>query len=36
MKKIDIKKTIAYIETNIVGFYNILETCKNYNVEHLI
>ena len=26
----------AYIETNIVGFYNILETCKNYNVEHLI
>ena len=26
----------AYIESNIVGFYNILESCRNNPVEHLI
>lgn len=25
-----------YIDTNINGFYNILEACKNYNVNNLI
>ena len=26
----------AYIESNIVGFYNILEACRHYPVEHLV
>lgn len=26
----------AYIESNLIGFYNILEGCRNYPVEHLI
>ena len=26
----------AYIEANIIGFYNILEACRNYPVEHLV
>ena len=26
----------AYIESNIIGFYNILEGCRNYPVEHLV
>jgi UDP-N-acetyl-D-glucosamine/UDP-N-acetyl-D-galactosamine dehydrogenase len=26
----------AYISSNIVGFMNILEACRNHNVEHLI
>lgn len=26
----------AYIESNIIGFYNILEACRNHPVEHLI
>lgn len=26
----------AYIDSNIVGFLNILEACKNYNIQHLI
>ena len=26
----------AYIESNIVGFYNILETCRYNEVEHLV
>jgi UDP-glucuronate 4-epimerase len=26
----------AYIDSNIVGFINILEACRHYNVEHLI
>ena len=25
----------AYIESNIIGFYNILEACRHYPVEHL-
>ncbi len=26
----------AYIESNIIGFYNILEACRHHNIEHLI
>ena len=26
----------AYIESNIIGFYNILEACRYYPVEHLV
>ena len=26
----------AYIESNILGFYNILEACRHYPVEHLV
>ena len=26
----------AYIEANIIGFYNILEACRNNTVEHLV
>ncbi len=26
----------AYIESNIIGFYNILEACRNHPVQHLV
>ena len=26
----------AYIEANLIGFYNILEACRHYEVEHLV
>lgn len=26
----------VYIESNLVGFFNILEACRNYPVEHLV
>ena len=26
----------AYIESNLVGFFNVLEACRNYPVEHLV
>ncbi len=26
----------AYIESNLIGFYNILEACRNYPVKHLV
>lgn len=26
----------AYIESNLIGFYNILEACRHYPVEHLV
>ncbi len=26
----------AYIESNIIGFFNILETCRHYPPEHLV
>ncbi len=26
----------AYIESNLIGFFNILEACRNYPVEHLV
>lgn len=31
-----IKNPDSYIQSNIIGFYNILEACRNYPVEHLI
>ena len=26
----------AYIESNLIGFYNILEACRHNHVEHLV
>jgi UDP-glucuronate 4-epimerase len=26
----------VYIQSNIIGFYNILEACRHYTVEHLV
>ena len=26
----------AYIQSNLIGFYNILEACRHYTVEHLV
>lgn len=26
----------AYIESNIIGFYNVLEACRRHEVEHLV
>ena len=26
----------AYIESNLIGFYNILEACRHYPVQHLV
>ena len=26
----------VYIESNVIGFYNILEACRNHSVEHLV
>ena len=26
----------AYVEANLIGFYNILEACRHYPVEHLV
>lgn len=26
----------AYIESNLIGFYNIIEACRNHPVEHLV
>ena len=26
----------AYINSNLIGFYNVLEACRNYPVEHLV
>lgn len=26
----------AYIESNVIGFYNILEACRHHGVEHLV
>ncbi len=26
----------AYISSNVIGFFNILEACRNYPVEHLV
>lgn len=31
-----IKNPLAYVESNIVGFTNILECCRNYNIKHLV
>lgn len=26
----------AYVESNLIGFYNILESCRHHEVEHLV
>ena len=26
----------AYIESNLIGFYNLLEACRHHEVEHLV
>ena len=31
-----IENPMSYVESNLVGFLNILEGCRNYKVEHLI
>ena len=31
-----ITNTDAYIESNVIGFYNILEACRHYPVKHLV
>ena len=31
-----IKNPDVYISSNIIGFYNILEACRKYGVEHLV
>ena len=31
-----IKNPDAYIESNIIGFYNILEACRHHPVQHLV
>ena len=31
-----LKNPMAYINTNIIGFMNILECCKSHEIEHLI
>jgi UDP-glucuronate 4-epimerase len=31
-----IENPLAYINSNIVGFANILENCRNYKIEHLV
>lgn len=31
-----IENPMAYVDSNIVGFVNLLECCRHYNVEHLV
>ena len=31
-----IENPYAYIDSNIIGFMNILECCRNYNIKHLV
>lgn len=31
-----IENPYAYVDSNIIGFMNILEACRNYPVEHLV
>ena len=31
-----LENPMSYIESNIVGFLNILEGCRNHKIEHLI
>ena len=31
-----LENPMSYINSNLVGFANILEGCRNYNVEHLV
>ncbi len=31
-----LKKPYAYLDSNITGFLNILENCRNHNIKHLV
>lgn len=31
-----IEKPCAYVESNVVGFFNILEACRHFPIEHLV
>lgn len=31
-----LEKPDVYIQSNVIGFFNILEACRNYPVEHLV
>ena len=31
-----IEKPLKYIQSNVIGFTNILEACKNYKIKHLV
>ncbi len=31
-----LKKPFEYVDSNLIGFVNILELCKTYNIKHLI
>jgi len=31
-----IKDPMAYVKSNMLGFFNVLENCRNHNIEHLI
>jgi len=31
-----IKNPMAYVDTNLVGFANILENCREYDIKHLV
>ena len=31
-----IENPYAYVDSNLIGFMNILEACRNYPVEHLL
>ena len=34
--RFSIKNPASYVKSNLNGFFNILENCKNHNVEHLV
>jgi UDP-glucuronate 4-epimerase len=31
-----IEKPFTYVESNLVGFVNLLENCRNFNIKHLV
>ena len=34
--RFSIDNPASYVKSNLNGFFNVLENCKNYNVEHLV
>ena len=34
--RFSIDNPTSYVKSNLNGFFNVLENCKNYNVEHLV
>ncbi len=34
--RFSIQNPDAYVQSNLIGFYNILEACRHYPVEHLV